>query len=408
MITQRVFPGRIYLIFIALNWCFYPGAAQNDSLAKIGQRYWLVEMSIENSVYSKLKRNKKETSFTPGSFTLNGETLQVKEMHTRGKTTQHFWRKSYTVALKDRIGFSEAGVDHHLDHFYLISMSLDRNYYHNKLAFHCLSLLDLFPLYHHYVEVRINGISEGLYLLVQRPADYALEELGSPGILRRGSTDFIAKEKFGESASEENRLECKRIFKEIKSPGSRYGEGLYQYLNERIDLKAYFYWLAFNYLMRNGDYTDEVFYYVLPDQSPARFGIIPWDFDDILVKDPHEGKEVRDRQLGDQLIFSSEDKLDRLIARDPYLYKQYLIQFDKVMQVLDSESLTHIFREIENDLAPYFTTNSVVDASKHDFRPVENWQALKDNMASNLGYLKSRVVIVRQMSIQSRTAIGQE
>jgi spore coat protein H len=274
-------------------------------------------------------------------------------------------------------------------------MSLDGDYYHNELAFHCLSSLGLFPLYHHYVEVSINGMSEGLYLLVQRPADYALEQIGSPGILRRGSTEFITKEKFGKSTSKETQQECKNTFKEIKSPGHRSGEELYQYLNERIDLNAYFSWLAFNYLVRNGDYTDEVFYYILPNQTSTRFGIIPWDFDDILVKDPHEGRELRDRQLDDQLIFSSEDKLDRLIARDPYLYEQYLIQFDKVMQVLDPQTLTEIFDQIEQDLAPYFETNSVVEASKHDFRPVESWQGLKDHLGLNLGYLKNRVAISR-------------
>ncbi|MBK8504179.1 MAG: CotH kinase family protein [Saprospiraceae bacterium] len=378
-----------------MGWSIIPAVAHLISHSKPGDPVWLIEMSIANSTYSKIKRNQKSVSFTPDSCIFNGKPMEIMEMHSRGKTTLHFWRKSYTVELKDQIEFEGPDERLNFDHFYLISMSLDRNYYHNRLAFQSLSLLGLFPLYYHYVEVRINGLSEGLYLLVQRPADYALDDLGSPGILRRGSTDFVTKEKFKKSTSKENRLECKRVFKEIKSTGKRSGVDLYQYLNERIDLDAYFSWLAFNYLVRNGDYTDEIFYYILPDEPSTRFGIIPWDFDDILVKDPHEGREMRDRQLDDQLIFSSEDKLDRMIARDPYLYRQYLIQFSKVLEVLNVRKISDIFNEIEEELTPYFQTSSIIDVSQHDFKPVESWKALQDNLITNLTYIETRISLVQ-------------
>lgn len=389
---------RGYLIFLIISYFFPLAKAQDILVSTTKDEVWQIEFSLSPDVYRKMKgTSSKKVAFKPDTFLFNGVTLSVDKMHTRGKTTLNFWRKSYTVSLKNDISLNDKSGAVRLDHFYLISMSLDKHYFHNRLAFQCLAQLDLFPLYYHYAEVIINGQSEGLYLVVQRPSDYALDDLGSTGILRRGSTDFTTKEKFANHDAKITRQKCRKTFKQIKYSGTRSGSELFHYLNERIDLSEYFSWLAFNYLVRNGDYTDEVFYYVLPDQSSTRFGIIPWDFDDILVKAPHEGIELRDQHLGRQLIFSGEDLLDRKIARDTFLYNQYLLQFRNVLKILDSEMISKIFNEIHQELAPYFQSNSIIAASQHDFRPTKNWSALELNLEVASAYLQRRTVALQRL-----------
>lgn len=376
-----------------------PFIAVASSQSCLSEAKWLIELTIKENIYKAVKRSKSRPfSFRPDTMIFNGRALKVKQLHTRGKTTLKFWRKSYTVSLDEKMRFDGKGGEIEMDHFYLISMSLDKNYFHNRLAFECLQKIDLFPLFYHYVEVKINGKSEGLYLLVQRPSDYVLEDLGSRAILRRGSSEYIDKEKYAKTSQDAIRKDCQRIFKEIRNAGNRKGEDLYRYLNERIDMTSYFNWLAFNYLVHNGDYTDEVFYYLSPDMSNLRFDIIPWDFDDIFVSGPHEGLELRNQRLGDQLIFSSEDKLDRTIARDPYLYHKYLDQFLEVMERLNTEFIRGVFNQIGEELAPYFQSDSIIEASQYDLRPIESWNALQENLELIYGYLNRRVHNLRQIA----------
>lgn len=390
----------LFLILIL----FHPGAVLNlldaQSSDPANESKWLIDFEMDKGIYKKMKKQGgTETLFIPESFTINGTTVRVKEMHTRGKTSLQFWRKSYTVSLEEAFPFPWKNSFKEMEKFYLISMSLDKYYFHNRFAFQCLEELGLFPLFYHYAEVRINGESEGLYLVVQRPADYALDDLGSAAILRRGSSDFVAKEKFAKKTPQDLREACRKTFKDIKSAGTNWqGEELYTHLNERMDLDSYFSWLAFNYLVNNGDYTDELFYYLLPGEPMPRFGIIPWDFDDILVREPHEGKETRNQRFDHQLLFSSEDRLDRTIARDPYLYQQYLVQMEKAYQRLTPEVLEHILTDIREDLSPYFMDPAILAVSQHDLKQAESIEQLEKELRTVSAYLRSRWRINRAIA----------
>ena len=91
-------------------------------------------------------------------------------------------------------------------------------------------------------------------------------------------------------------------------------------------------WLAFNFIVKNGDYTDEVYFCI--DPAVDKFKFIPWDYDDIFAIAPHEGNAIKKDAIGNKLIFSSEDKLDQKIANDAYLYHIYLSVFQKTLKLL--------------------------------------------------------------------------
>jgi spore coat protein H len=158
------------------------------------------------------------------------------------------------------------------------------------------------------------------------------------------------------------------------------GEELCKILSEYIDLEGYMKWLAFNFLVRNGDYSDEVFFYIDPEIEKYR--IIPWDYDDIFALTPHEGKVQRNKILGDKLIFSSEDLLDQKIAADPYLYERYLKMFKEVLDKLSPELLINVIENSYAELYPFYSAEEIISNSKFDYYKDASLENLKDYMLS--------------------------
>ncbi len=374
-------------IFCFMLICFYAESLAQGELQ--GEERWLIEWNMSDNTYRSMKqRTSVDTYFQPDSILLNGKSLAVGEIHTRGKTSLTFWRKSYNVDVKKSSDCKEFGLPR-MDKFYLISMSMDKYYLRNRFAFDCFDHLGIFPLYYHYTELKINGETEGIYLLVQRPADYALDDVNAKCILRRGSTDYLVKEKFSEDVDHDDKHTCRNAFKSIKSACDKLeGVALYEALKQHLDLDSYFSWLAFNYLVRNGDYTDELFYYALANED--RLDILPWDFDDILSQQPHEGMKKRNQSLDDQLIFSSEDLLDRTIARDSFLYRKYLIKAQEVLNILTTEKMQEIFDRIGEDLELYLRDWDIIEVASRDEQPPEGIQGLQKNLNGTYSYLKTR------------------
>ncbi len=124
-------------------------------------------------------------------------------------------------------------------------------------------------------------------------------------------------------------------------------------------------WLAFNYIVKCGDYSDELYLYI--DPQTKRFRIVPWDYDDIFMIHPHEGIDVRNKKIDpSSLIFSSEDKLDVKIANDPYLYAQYKKHFSSVFEELSQQRIEKVLVNIYSDLSPLFGSSSVLEAASKD------------------------------------------
>jgi spore coat protein H len=145
-------------------------------------------------------------------------------------------------------------------------------------------------------------------------------------------------------------------------------------------------WLAFNFLVRNGDYTDEVFFYIDPEIK--KFKIIPWDYDDLFLLAPHEGKDVSRKILGNKLIFSSEDQLDITIANDPYLYNIYLTGLRETLEALPVNTVKEAFENTYAELYPYYADNELISMSKYDSHKETNLTQLEKDMRALFGYLK--------------------
>jgi spore coat protein H len=255
----------------------------------------------------------------------------------------------------------------------------------------------LFSLFYSFSELRINGKNEGIYMIVERPEDWALKKKNSPLLIRRGyehKMDKIATDKVI------NKKETKKYcsdFRQIYKCLDKYnGEVLYNNLYDLLDLDLYMKWLAFNYLVRNGDYTDEVYFYF--DPGINKFSIIPWDYDDLFLSAPHEGNIYRKR-FEDKLIFSSEDMLDAKIASDDYLHNIYLVQFNEVMNELSPDVLKRVFENTYAELYPYYSTNEIIKMSEYDAYKNVNFKRLQNDMFALYNQLRfSRSIYLENLN----------
>ena len=351
------------------------------------------------------------------TFLLNDQPVDLKEIRTRGQTALKYQRKSYSVDLNRPISIRDREGDdrRQLRSFKLLAMAMDYTYIESRVGFGILEQAGIMPLFYKYVELRINGDTQGVYLLVEDPEQFAMEQ-GSEFILRRGYHHGIANSEYEPTFHFKPREEYEIRFKEIYTqlPLS-HGEERYEAISQRIDLNQYFRKMGIDYLLQNGDYTDEVYLYAIIEQDAIRYKIIPWDYDDIFRQYPHEvgrtwaiGTLFGDRnydshqdildEIGDKLIFSIEDDLDYAIAMDSFLYARYESTLANLVKEMDMEDIGTLFDRVENELAPFYSDGEVILQSQYDSNPtsLELWQ---DNMIEKQALLEERLASMKSQLI---------
>lgn len=312
---------------------------------------------------------------------INGDTLISEELSTRGGSTLQFRRKSYSFSLKSEVSFRHGGKEKAFKKFYALGLSMDKNYCNNRLAYEMMEKIGLFGLFYSYSELNINGMSQGICMVIERPEDWAMKKKNSPLIIRRGYDEKIDKLRYSKIIEKAEAEKYTGYFKQIyKSLNKHEGEDLYKTLSQWIDLDNYMKWLAFNFIVKNGDYTDEVFFYI--DPAINKFNIIPWDYDDLFLPAPHEGMGPSRKILGEKLIFSSEDKLDVKIASDPYLYKLYLAHLREVLDQLPAAMIKEIFENTFAELYPYYSVSEIISMSQYDSHKDTNISRLETDLRS--------------------------
>ncbi len=299
-------------------------------------------------------------------LTYNNDTLDLKELNLRGKSSMNFKRKSFSVKLNKKMEIVKNEEVYKLKKFNLISLSMDQNYYRNKVAIDLMSHLQLFDPFYTFSEVIINGETQGIYLMLQKPKNYAFKKEDANFMLRRDYANKIKKTYYqGDDSTFKSEYEktFSSIYNEILE---MQGQVFYEELSKVLDVEQYCTWMAFNFLIGNRDYTDEVFFFNKAEGDSVKFGIIPWDYDDIFYEYPHEGYVIRYLNFGDKLAFSSEDALDRKLIYDYYAYKKYLIVLENVIEKLSNELIKEVFETSYQELYPYFSKKDIIKATKVD------------------------------------------
>jgi len=343
----------------------------------------------------------REISVNPRLLIINNDTLTAEEISTRGQTTLFYRRKSYSFDLQSEASFHHGKKTKKFKRFYLLGLSMDRNYANNRLAFEMMETSELFHLFYAYCDLRINGQSEGVCMILERPEDWAMKRKDSPLLIRRGYNNSMDKFKAGNTADKEMIKKYRANFREIYRSLDKYeGEELYRTISAWLETDVYMKWLALNYFIRNGDYTDEVYFFV--DPGTGKFNVIPWDYDDAFSAAPHEGYEESTKITGAKLFFSAEDLLDKKIVTDPYMYKIYLIQFEELLNELSPDVLKHIFEKTYAELYPYYSNDEIISQSKYDRHKNVNLAGLKSDLSAFYDHLViSRSILLQTIANQN-------
>ena len=285
-----------------------------------------IDIWISHSEYNSIKtvEGKKDNLKKP-TLKINQRNCEVINLHTHGNTTLYLRRKSFNFQLDAPAHFHIKDKKEKLKKFDAISLSMDKLYMRNRIAFDLMQKLKLFNLTYTYCDLSINDNHEGIYMIIEHPKEWAMKKQHSPFVIRRGYDHRIEKQ-YAQNSLDKNEVKkyknkYNQIYKSIKT---YQGEELYNQLSTLLDLDMYLRWLAFNFFIKNTDYTDEVFFFISKEEN--RYKIVPWDYDDIFGTAPHEGIEERNKKIGNKLLFSSEDLLDQKIANDQYIYSKYLHQ----------------------------------------------------------------------------------
>ena len=341
-----------------------------DSLLKLEDR----GVSIENTIKLNMKeaQHKKLKIISGEKLTLknltievNSESFRSEKINTRGNNSLKFRRKSLSIGLEKKAGFYRNGQKTNMKKFYAVNLSMDKNYIRNRLAYGMMEEIGMFHLFYGYANLEINNQSEGIYMILERPQDWAMKIKNSPLVIRRGYSQEISKIKTGKKISNKAKRQYVAQYKKIYKSLNRYeGKVLYDSLSKLLDLELYMKWLAFNYFVKNGDYTDEVYFCVDPKSNTFKF--IPWDYDDIFAIQPHEGFAARKKTMRDLLIYSSEDKLDLKIGSDSYLYAQYLNVLKTVLETLSEDSMKSVFEQTYAEIYPYLDVDEIISMSRFD------------------------------------------
>jgi spore coat protein H len=286
----------------------------------------------------------------------DGIPLETKSCKTRGRSTLYFKRKSFSISLLEPLVLGECEIKR----LALNSLVMDQNYYRNRLSFLLMEKIGIFHLENAFTELRINGKSAGIYLAIQKPEDY-IRSLNSPLLTRR---EYKGRYTLEYASCEDAREQMKRLRNIPKLTNALEGQQLFDSLNEVLHMDQYFKWLAFNYLIKNGDYTDELFLFLASDEN--RFDIIPWDYDDIFQRQPHESYERRNKVLDHKLLFSGEAYLDIVIDQDSILYLKFLNGFQEVLELLTPEVIKETFERVYAELYPYYTDMEIIAQSESD------------------------------------------
>jgi len=326
---------------------------------------------------------------------LNNDTANVKEIHARGNNSLKFQRKSLSVELDKAIKIQTGDGKISLKKFNLLNLVMDKNLWHNRWADMNLAKIGLLPLFNTYCKVWINDEPQGFYLLIEKPQQ-SRGKLDSPYMLRRGPDHTISDEYFDDKDKEQAKKYRKQFHAIYSNIHSLSGDVLATQLQEIINLDNYSYFLAFNYLVMNGDYADEVFLFIEPKNQ--RFEVIAWDYDDILKSGPHEGRLERNRRYPDKKLFSLEETLDVAIAGNDQLYTRYERSLNNMLGILDSAYLSGTAFQVIHEL-------EILSADRHmaaatlflDKQPFDFNQAKQDILYSLDLILKRRKWILDEL-----------
>jgi len=341
-----------------------------------------IDLIITDSDLSQYSVGKESYSFKgASSLSVNGEAaIQINEMKTRGQGSLSAKRKNLGIDLEQPIVVKSVKGKK----INLVNMWVDKGYISTRLGFLTANLLEIGKKQQsEYVELVINGQSNGLYTIVEKPTKVVKD---SPMVVRRrGKSKFdLINASVSEDLAKDERSKKAIVARLGKNLQAGYdqidqlsGEQLWRFLENNMDIKSYMRLMVLNSLYTNGDGADEVFFYIdkkMYEQGRIYFRVLPWDSDDLFKAMHQSGNPASTNsrykaKYPKSLIYNYEDKLDRKFADDNYLYSKLKEETKTLLSsggLLDKNHTDALLNQLKEEIQPYLKNKDILQMGALD------------------------------------------
>jgi hypothetical protein len=266
----------------------------------------------------------------------------------RGRASYDCARRSYSLALdgdEPRFLFPGSAARR----FELVAMCLDRLYLRSYTVLRLLASEGLFPVPFDLIELEVDGVSQGPYLIFEDPGD-SLRTHSSrlSSVVRRAVSPDGAGTAPEVRWSATNEADARAAYDLILGGAMGLeGRRLEDALDDHFDLQGYLTWVALMNLVGSGGYADQLLFYAAEttaaDGTAAPYHLLAgWDEDDLFA-----GCRAGARAIFDPrgLVTCAETELDRRIFTDSLLYPRYAEVLSAVLERQPPERFAGFARE---------------------------------------------------------------
>jgi spore coat protein H len=399
-----------YLFFLIVPVVFLHGCRkENDDITDPEKEAFNFIVTDSQRAYINASRGEQYEITDPiPQLQFAGDIYTINRFEIRGDGTLNFTRKGFGVNMDSKITLRNPSepIERKYEEFKLLAMVYDYTYIENSTAVGLFKEVGLWPVYDFFTEVRLNDHTQGLYHFIEDPFEYFIEQKNASFVVRRGYNHIIktcsaSPDKLGKL--DEYIARFKRIYSVLPLYS---GRQMYDTLSSYIDMEQYFTKLSIDMLVKNGDYTDEAIFYTKVKNGKEVLEIFPWDYDDIFSDQPHEigrdwatGTVFGHREynsmndviadVGSKLLYSIEEDLDYKIAKDNFLYQEYLKTLSSVIEKIDPAAIDRVFDYTNEHIGPFYDNDSIIEQSKYDVDET-NFSLFVSNLAEKRQMLKDR------------------
>jgi len=399
-----------YLIFLFLSALFVTGCKKEEIDVTDPEKevFNFVVTEAQRKIINASRGEQYEITDPKPELHFAGNIYPVDRFEIRGDGSLNFSRKGFSVNMGNKIPVynPELKTEVKYEEFKLLAMVFDYTYIENSTAVGLFREVGLWPVFSFFTEVQLNNHTQGLYFFIEDPFEYFIEKKNASFVIRRGY-DHVVKAYAISPVSRYVQSFYTERFNKIYSNLTLYsGSQAYDTLSSYMDLEQYFTKLSIDLLIKNGDYTDEIIFYTKTRNSKEIFGVFPWDLDDLFSDLPHEignwwatGSVFGDRlynsmddviaDVGSRLLFSIEDDLDYKIAKDDFLYQEYLKILRSVIGKINLSVIDETFDNTFKHIGPFYKIDSIVAQSKYDVDET-NYDFFVANLEEKRKMLKER------------------
>jgi len=404
------FKMNYLLILILIIASFLSGCTKDDSVGSDPEKevFNFIVTESQREYINASRGEQYEVTDPIPELQFAEEIYAIDRFEIRGDGTLNFTRKGFGVNMDNKITLRNPlePTERKYEEFKLLAMVYDYTYIENCTAVGLFKEVGLWPVYDFFTEVKLNGHTQGLYHFIEDPFEYFIEQKNASFVVRRGYNHVI-KACSASPDKQQNLEEYIARFKRIYTILPLYsGRQLFDTLSSYIDLEEYFTKLSIDLLVKNGDYTDEVIFYTKIKNGKEVLGAFPWDYDDIFSDQPHEigrawapGTVFGHREynsmddvvadVGSKLLYSIEEDLDYKIAKDGFLYQEYLKTLGSVIEKIGPGVIDRIFDYTNDHIGAFYDNDSIIQQSKYDVDET-NYDLFVSNLAEKRQMLKDR------------------